>query len=486
MSASPVKPIPLPATADAPLRAAEEARFARDPEGRLPRHLADDALRRRMLAGADAVAVVAAVGLAQLGPLSLAHAFWSLLLLPLWVVLAKLHGLYDRDHRTLRHLTVDELGSLLTWSTVSIAVATPLLALTPAGTPGALAAIALWFGVFVLAATLRGCARAVWRAMTPPARVLLLGGGPLEQATRRKLKLFDDIHVTVAGRLSTDAVAGGRLDQMIAAACAGALPDRVIVCSHDVSEDLLADLMRFCKRRRVKLSVVPPLRGMFGTAVRLGHVADLPLVEYHTWDPSASTLTLKRCFDVVGSALILLVTAPLFAIAAIAIRLDGGGPVLYRPQRAGLGGRPFRMIKFRTMVCDADERVADLGALDALPEPMFKPRRDPRTTRVGRILRRWSIDELPQLVNVLRGQMSLVGPRPEDLRLVERYRPEHRFRLDATPGMTGPMQVFGRGDLTFDERLAIEREYIENVSLGRDLQILLHTIPTVWSGRGAF
>ena len=269
-------------------------------------------------------------------------------------------------------------------------------------------------------------------------------------------------------------------------ACAGRLPERVIVCTQDVREGELAVLMAVCRRHRGKLSVVPPLRGMFGTAVRLGHIAELPLVEYHTWDTSISTLTLKRAFDVVVSALTLAVTSPLFVVAAIAIRLDSRGPVFFVQQRAGLQGRPFRMVKFRTMVSDADERLTDVVRFEALTDPMFKLRDDPRTTRVGRILRRWSLDELPQLLNVLRGEMSLVGPRPEDLRLVERYAPEHRFRLDATPGLTGPMQIFGRGDLTFDERLAIEREYIENVSLGRDLQILLHTVPAVLSGRGAF
>jgi lipopolysaccharide/colanic/teichoic acid biosynthesis glycosyltransferase len=138
------------------------------------------------------------------------------------------------------------------------------------------------------------------------------------------------------------------------------------------------------------------------------------------------------------------------------------------------------------MVDGAHERLADVVQLDSLPDPMFKIRDDPRVTFVGRFLRRWSLDELPQLVNVLRGEMSLVGPRPEQLELVERYRPEHRFRLAARPGMTGPMQVFGRGDLGFDERLAVEREYIENLSLGRDIRILLMTIPAVLSGRGAF
>jgi lipopolysaccharide/colanic/teichoic acid biosynthesis glycosyltransferase len=155
-------------------------------------------------------------------------------------------------------------------------------------------------------------------------------------------------------------------------------------------------------------------------------------------------------------------------------------------QRAGLDGKPFRMLKFRTMVDGAHERLAEVVQIDALPEPMFKIRNDPRVTRVGRILRRWSLDELPQLMNVLKGDMSLVGPRPEQLELVDRYREEHRFRLQARPGMTGPMQVFGRGDLDFDERLAVEREYIENLSLGRDFRILLMTLPTVLSGKGAF
>ncbi len=445
-----------------------------------------------MLASADTVAVLGAAAFAELGPLSLADAFWTAALLPLWLLLAKLHGLYDRDHRSLRHLTVDELGSILTWSTVGTAVVVPLLTLTPAGSIGLGGAVRLWIALFVLDALLRGTARMLWRAWTPPSHVLLVGSGPLERATRRKLELFRDIHLEVTGQIDTcdlvdcDDNDESPLDHRVARACGGTIPDRIIVCSQDVSEALLADVMRFCKRRRVKLSVVPPLRGMFGTAVRLGHVAELPLVEYHTWDTSISTLTLKRCFDVIVSSLTLLLTSPIFLLAAIAIRLDSKGGVFYVQRRAGLDGRPFKMVKFRTMVCDADDRLDDVVRLDTLSEPMFKVRSDPRTTRVGRFLRRWSLDELPQLINVLRGDMSLVGPRPEELRLVERYGPEHQFRLEATPGMTGPMQVFGRGDLTFDERLAIEREYIENVSLGRDLHILLLTVPAVLSGRGAF
>jgi exopolysaccharide biosynthesis polyprenyl glycosylphosphotransferase len=457
----------------------------------LPRHVASDALRRRMLAAADALAVLlAAVVIATTGGQSAEGALWTTALLPVWLVVAKLHGLYDRDHRGLRHLTVDELGSVLAWATVSTAIAMPLLALTPAGAPSVGTAVGLWLALTILATGLRGLARVLWRALTPPSSVLLVGSGPLERATRRKLELFGDIHMHVAGQIEIDEFdrphTAADLDRHTRRACGGDLPDRVIVCSHDVQEPVLAELVTWCRQRRIKLSVVPPLRGAFGTAVRLSHVAELPLVEYHTADASTSTMILKRWCDVLGSGVALVIVAPVLALAALAIRVDSRGPVFYKQRRAGLDGRPFGMLKFRTMVDGADRQLDDVVHIDELVDPMFKIRNDPRVTRVGRFLRRWSLDELPQLVNVLKGDMSLVGPRPEQLDLVERYRPEHRFRLDARPGMTGPMQVFGRGDLEFDERLAVEREYIENVSLGRDVRILLMTIPAVFSGKGAF
>ncbi|HEV7846237.1 MAG TPA: exopolysaccharide biosynthesis polyprenyl glycosylphosphotransferase [Thermoleophilaceae bacterium] len=456
----------------------------------LPRHLANDALRRRMLAAADSLAVVLAVLFAQMGELSLAAAFWTVALLPVWIVVAKLHGLYDRDHRALRHLTADELSSILSWAIVGTAITMAVIALTDPGSGGLGGAIRLWAALVLLDPALRGISRVLWRAWTRPASVLLLGSGPLERATRRKLELFSDIHLRLAGSVDPQALRWGRDDPELAhgmtAACGGEPPDRVIVCSHDVHEAALAEVVTCCRQQRIKLSVVPPLRGAFGTAVRLSHVAELPFVEYHTGDASVSTHMLKRASDIVVSAAALVVVSPVLVVAAIAIKLDSRGPVLYVQRRAGLEGRPFRMLKFRTMVDGAHHRLEEVVQLDGLDDPMFKLRDDPRVTRAGRILRRWSLDELPQLLNVLRGDMSLVGPRPEQVELVERYQPEHRFRLDARPGMTGPMQVFGRGDLAFDERLAVEREYIENVSLGRDIRILAMTIPVVISGRGAF
>ena len=457
----------------------------------LPRHLAADALRRRMLACADGVALVLALALiTELGTITVAEAFWTASLLPLWIVLAKLSGLYDRDHRALRHLTVDELGSIVTWATVCTAVSMPILAVTPTGGFSSGAAVQLWFAVSFLTPVLRGLARLLWRAWTPPATVLLIGSGPLERATRRKLDLFGDIHMRVRGEIDVDRLGSpqGRapLEQQMRKACDGELPDRVIVCTENILETVLADVVAVCRQLRIKLSVVPPLRGAFGTAVRLSHVAELPFVEYHTGDPSISTQGLKRCLDVVVGGFTLLLFAPLFLITALAIKLDSRGPVFYVQWRAGLDGRPFRMLKFRTMVDGAHARLAEVVQIDALPQPMFKLRDDPRVTRVGRVLRRWSLDELPQLVNVLRGDMSLVGPRPEQLELVQRYGEEHMFRLQARPGMTGPMQVFGRGDLDFDERLAVEREYIENLSMLRDIRILFLTISAVATGRGAY
>jgi lipopolysaccharide/colanic/teichoic acid biosynthesis glycosyltransferase len=190
--------------------------------------------------------------------------------------------------------------------------------------------------------------------------------------------------------------------------------------------------------------------------------------------------------DVTVSALALLLLAPLLLLISTAIVVDSAGPVLFKQRRAGRGGRPFTMLKFRTMVSDAEAQLPNLVPFDALAEPMFKLRRDPRVTRIGRVLRRASLDELPQLLNVLKGDMSLVGPRPEQIDLVERYAPEHRFRLAVRPGVTGPMQVFGRGELTFEERLAVERQYIDHLSLSQDLRLLAMTIGPVVSGRGAY
>jgi lipopolysaccharide/colanic/teichoic acid biosynthesis glycosyltransferase/glycosyltransferase involved in cell wall biosynthesis len=193
----------------------------------------------------------------------------------------------------------------------------------------------------------------------------------------------------------------------------------------------------------------------------------------------------KRSLDIMGGLLGLAFTLLAGPLIALAIRLNSPGPVLFGQERVGQGGRPFTIYKFRSMKAGAEAELPHLVDLDNLPQPAFKLENDPRVTPVGRFLRRWSLDELPQFWNVLKGDMSLIGPRPEESRMVARYSDWHRRRLAIKPGMTGPMQIHGRGDLPLDERVKLELDYIEYYSLWRDVKILLKTIPAVLRGNGA-
>jgi exopolysaccharide biosynthesis polyprenyl glycosylphosphotransferase len=403
----------------------------------------------------------------------------ALATIPVWILFAKLFGLYDRDHRALRHLTIDELPSLAGW--VASGVIAVALALDAAGaeSPPEWRLLVAWAVALGAAVVLRAIARWAWRHLTEPEATIIVGNGALASSIRRKLELFGDMHLSLVGH-PRPADGQNELDGLAAAA------DRLVVASERIDPDLIERLAASCREHRTKLSVVSPLRGRSGPLARLSQVADLPVIELDTWDVSRSTMMLKRAFDITVSAALLVVLSPLFPLIALGIRLDSRGPVFFTQRRAGLGGVPFRMYKFRTMALDAEARLSEVVSLDELNEPMFKLRRDPRVTRFGRFLRRLSLDELPQLFNVLKGDMSLVGPRPEELLLVERYGPEHRFRLEVKPGITGPMQVCGRGELTFAERLAVEHDYIEHMSLTRDLRILLLTIPASLRGTGAF
>ncbi len=194
----------------------------------------------------------------------------------------------------------------------------------------------------------------------------------------------------------------------------------------------------------------------------------------------------KRLVDILISTIGLFIFLPFFPFITLVILLDSPGPAFFFQERAGLHGKPFKIIKFRTMVLDAESKLCILINTDVMNEPVFKLRQDPRITRVGKILRRWSIDEIPQLINVLRGEMSLVGPRPEETWLVNRYTAPQRQRLAVKPGLTGPMQIAGRGELDFASRLDLELDYIRSFSLKKDFKIILNTIPAVISGKGAY
>lgn len=196
--------------------------------------------------------------------------------------------------------------------------------------------------------------------------------------------------------------------------------------------------------------------------------------------------SLKRALDLTIGTAALMMTSPLMLATALAVKLDSPGPVFYKQERVGRWGKTFSCFKFRSMYVDADRRKAELAHLNEADEVVFKIKHDPRVTRVGRIIRKLSIDELPQLLNVLKGDMSLVGPRPPVPIEVVNYKYEHFRRLDAVPGITGLQQVSGRSDLNFKRWVELDVEYIENQSLRKDIEILAKTIPAVISGKGAY
>jgi exopolysaccharide biosynthesis polyprenyl glycosylphosphotransferase len=434
-----------------------------------------------MLACADvAAAMLASLSIGFAGAGDGAQFAWSLVLVPGWVALAKALGLYDRDERSLRHTTIDETQLLVLLAVFGTSLLSVFLLLTPAGPPDGSKTLVVGVVAAVSLFSLRALARLVWRLLTPPERVAIVGSAATASALKRKLDLFGGLHATVVEEREAldfeDWGASELLERV----------DRLVYAPNSLENKQVQTALELCHATGSHLTVVPPYWDVFTPPVRLDHLGELAVLEYRKSDPTPSTVFFKRTIDVLVSGAALVVLLPLFVLIAAAIKLDSRGPVIFSQVRAGVGGRSFRMFKFRSMVFDAEERLHNLVSLDGLSEPMFKLHDDPRVTRLGRILRRWSLDELPQLWNVFVGQMSMVGPRPEQIELVERYKPEHRHRLAVKPGVTGPMQVHGRGELTFAERLSIERDYIESISIGRDLRIMAMTIPAALSGKGAF
>jgi exopolysaccharide biosynthesis polyprenyl glycosylphosphotransferase len=238
--------------------------------------------------------------------------------------------------------------------------------------------------------------------------------------------------------------------------------------------------------RNVDLVVVPSLIDVAGPRVHMRHLAGLPLV--HIEEPGVRRAggMAKRAFDVVVASAMVVVLSPLMTVIAILVKFGDGGPVFFRQERMGRNGKTFKMTKFRSMVVDADAKLAELGDFNDVDDVLFKMRDDPRITRIGRPIRKWSLDELPQLFDVLRGDMSLVGPRPPLPREVELYPPEMHRRMLVRPGLTGLWQVSGRSDLPFDEAVRMDLYYVDNWSIVSDIIIMLKTARAVVLSHGAY
>jgi exopolysaccharide biosynthesis polyprenyl glycosylphosphotransferase len=262
--------------------------------------------------------------------------------------------------------------------------------------------------------------------------------------------------------------------------------DEVIVALPGREHDQVLEIAHRCQKHSVRIRVVPDLFDVVMARATVTEIDDIPLIGLRDPVISGYRSWVKRVFDILVATFCIMLFSPLFIIIPILIWFDSRGRILYVQERAGENGRPFPMYKFRSMVADADERLSDLVDLDALREPVYKIPNDPRITRVGRFLRRTSLDELPQFFNVLLGQMSVVGPRPESMEMVDRYNLWQRKRLSVKPGITGPMQVGGRGELSLEERIRIELLYISDYSVLNDLKYILRTIPAVLRGKGAY
>lgn len=248
------------------------------------------------------------------------------------------------------------------------------------------------------------------------------------------------------------------------------------------------DLQKSAGSRNESVSI-QFVRQVLEKKARRGHEAVMPFNYYWAYDfPTAKPLDwlLKRSFDILASLLTLALLFPFFLLIALAIRLDSSGPVLFSQVRVGHRGKRFHMLKFRSMSQDAEFRQADLLE-DNENEVMFKIKDDPRITRIGKFLRKYSLDEFPQLLNVLKGEMSLVGPRPPLPREVSMYQPWHHSRLSTLPGLTGAWQVFGRSNIqNFDQVVSLDFYYLENFSFLNDLRLILRTIPVVISAKGSY
>ncbi|HMJ02942.1 MAG TPA: sugar transferase [Conexibacter sp.] len=260
----------------------------------------------------------------------------------------------------------------------------------------------------------------------------------------------------------------------------------VIIADPDFPQEQAVELVDVCHQRGVEVHVAPSTMEILFQRAEFVPGQSLPLFTLKPPVFEGVDFAVKRVFDALGATLLLVLMSPLLIAIALAVRLTSRGPVLYRSARPGMGGAPFDCLKFRTMHDDAEQAQEDLEALNEMDGALFKIRDDPRLTSVGRLLRRFSLDELPQLVNVVRGQMSLVGPRPLPLRDFEQLEEWHKKRYLVLPGITGLWQVSGRADLDFDDLVRLDFLYLERWSVALDLVILLKTVPAVLMRRGAF
>jgi exopolysaccharide biosynthesis polyprenyl glycosylphosphotransferase len=460
-------------------------------------------LVRRMLLVADVVGLVAALVTAQwLAPAAdsadayspHAEVFAFLLTIPAWVVITKLYGLYDHDDERANHSTADDFGGVFHMVTVCTWLVMVVTNLSDIAHPTAQKLVVFWAAAIAFVCLARAGARTLARRnMAYVQNTVIVGAGDVGQLFAKKVLNHPEYGINLVGFV--DAKPKERQEDLHEVALlgdAGRLPaivrlldvERVIVAFSNDSHEETLELLRAVQDLEVQIDIVPRLFEFVGPGVEIHTVEGLPLLGLPPLRLSRSSRLLKRATDLALTIPTLVVLAPVFALLALMIKIDSPGPVFFRQVRVGAAGRTFRIFKFRSMHADAEQRKHEVAHLNRHLAPggdprMFKIVGDPRVTRVGNLLRRFSLDELPQLLNVVMGQMSLVGPRPlilDEDRYVEQWA---RQRLNLKPGVTGPWQVLGRSEIPFAEMVRLDYHYVNRWSLMGDLRLMALTIPAL-------
>ncbi len=464
---------------------------------------------RRMLLTADLAGLLCAFAAAELlfaghpGAVSgLGVSFETVIFiatLPAWVVGAKLYGLYDRDSQNADHTTVDEFPSIFHFVTVAVWLFFAGSWITGLTNPTQPKLATFWLLAIGGITGFRVAARAIARRRPSYIQnAIIVGAGDVGQLLARKLQNHAEYGINLVGFV--DSSPKERREDLGDLTLLGPLEnvptlvreldvERVIIAFSNASHSEILAVVRSLKDLEVQIDIVPRLFEIVGPRLNINSVEGLAIVSIPPLRLSRSSRLMKRGLDLTVAAVGLVLLAPSMALVALLIKLDSRGPVLFTQVRMGANDRTFRMFKFRTMVIGADLQKPALNHLNkhANGDPrMFKIPEDPRVTKVGRVLRRFAIDELPQLFNVVKGEMSLVGPRPLVLNEDEFVASWARRRLSLRPGMTGTWQILGRTDIPFDEMVKLDYLYVTNWTLAGDLKILARTIPAIVRPQDAY
>jgi exopolysaccharide biosynthesis polyprenyl glycosylphosphotransferase len=455
----------------------------------------DFALRRALL-GSDMLALFMALSISLLVSgnrgAPVADALWLLPTLPAWAVLFRAYGLYQRPIRRFEPTQLDDVSTLFHALVIGVLGLWVFYKAMPVPRLNFEEVLIFGFVALPLVAMLRVAVRVVNLRIQGPERVFVVAPIADVRMLRRKLRNHPEYEMDLVGAVSGEnaseemdlglSAAPDELEPLIAS---GEIDHLVVqLDSRYIPQERLVELMRACYREGVRFGVFPAAKNLLLPGAEVNHIEGMGFLSYHPPVLSRASAWMKRGLDLVLSASLLAVFALPMALIALAVKVDSRGTVFYKQLRVGKDGERFLLFKFRTMVPGAEGMTAELMAQSTDPDWLIMED-DPRVTRVGRFLRRTSLDELPQLWNVLLGEMSMVGPRPLSECDDEGVRGWERHRLDLVPGVTGHWQVLGRNTIPFREMVEIDYAYIASWSLLHDLKILARTVPVVLMRRGA-